>query len=84
MDQQGTYGMMQKPPPVYKIKERKPKVYSSYAVDNPNCTVHSKNLKKQVRLTSSLIGFIGFPFANKSCSSTCCGKPGFTRNTQRL
>ena len=50
---QGTYGMMQKPPPVYKIKERKPKVYSSYAVDNPNCTVHSKNLKKQVRLTSS-------------------------------
>ena len=49
---QGTYGMMQKPPPVYKIKERKPKVYSSYAVDNPNCTVHSKNLKKQVQQTS--------------------------------
>ena len=33
----------------------------------------------------ALIGFIGFPFANKSCSSlTCCEKPGFTRNTQRL
>lgn len=50
---QGTYGVMAKPPPVYKIKERKPKVYSSYAVDNSNCSVHSKNLKKQVTPTSS-------------------------------
>ena len=51
---QGTYGVMQKPPPVHKIKERKPKVYSSYAVDNPNCKVHSKNLQKQVAPTSSM------------------------------
>lgn len=49
--EQGTYGALPQRPPVYQIKERKPKVYSSYSVSD-KCSVHGKNLKKQVPQTS--------------------------------
>ena len=51
--EEGTYGALPRAPPgppppapEYKKRERKPKVYSSYAVDN-GCSVHAKKLAKQ-------------------------------------
>ena len=49
LDEEGTYGAPPPgplpPPAPYKARERKPKVYSSYAVDS-GCNVHSKKLVK--------------------------------------
>ena len=49
--EEGTYGALPRdppgpppPPPGYRPRERKPKVYSSYAVDNADCNVHGKKL----------------------------------------
>ena len=56
LDEQGTYGALPQkkqgmPPtgiPFPRIRERKPKVYSSYSVDS-NCQMHSKKLAKAER-----------------------------------
>lgn len=46
LTEEGTYGPPPgPPPPPYKGRERKPKVYSSYAVDS-GCNIHSKSLAK--------------------------------------
>lgn len=53
--EEGSYGQLPRAPPPapkplpgYQKKERKPKVYSSYALDN-GCSVHSKKLAKSER-----------------------------------
>ena len=47
--EEGTYGNLPKgpppPPPAYKGRDKKVKIYSSYAVDN-GCKIHSKKLAK--------------------------------------
>ncbi len=37
-----------RPPPPYKGRERKPKIYSSYAIDN-KCNVHNEKLEREER-----------------------------------
>ena len=56
MDEEGTYGAPPRQPgmppasPAPRVRERKPKVYSSYAVDS-GCEAHGTKVITSVRIT---------------------------------
>lgn len=77
LNEQGEYGQPPKgplpPPPPYRRRELKPKIYSSYSVD-PKCDLHSKKLVKSARDYSA-------ENTRKISSASSVGSRGSTRSS---